>query len=84
MWEGGGSQSSRPALHLKLHPPVMLLPNFSLRQLPSASVGFLGLPSPNILFNSDNMTCGRVGRQLKSLVHFFSLNYSFRRLFAQF
>ena len=47
------------------------LPNFSFRQLPSASASFRGLPPPHILFNSDNMTCRRGGaRNPKFLGHF--------------
>ena len=46
---GGGGQSTWANIYLK----------FKFAELPSASVGFLGLPSPHILPNSDNAVCGR-------------------------
>ena len=40
-------------------------PKFSFRQLPSASVNFIGIPLPHVLCNLDNMLYGwGVGSQV--------------------
>ena len=49
MWEGAGSQSSWANIYLKLEFAVMYIPilaSVRFRQLPSASLGFLGQGEP--------------------------------------
>ena len=83
---GGGSQSFWATFQLKMQFSVLfwlILASVSFRQLPSASAGFRGLPSPrNAKPRQHEMWAG--GPESKVPGSVFSLKCSFQCCYAQF